>query len=104
MHNRTVIFDDYMCRAETEHDRIESSLTNTLICIAGELTGSNFCIFVDEDSNTVYEIFCKWVKSLSKAAEDEAVKEAKKTGNEVQEAAKHELIISKRGHLLKIYS
>jgi hypothetical protein len=59
---------------------------------------------VDEDSNTVYEIFCKWVRSLSRAAEDEAEKEAKKTGNEVQEAVKHELIISKRGHLLKIYS
>lgn len=77
---------------------------NALKHIAGELTGSNFCIFVDEDSNTVYEIFCKWIRSLSKAAEDEAVKESKKTGNELQEAVKHELIISKRGHLLKIQS
>ena len=49
---------------------------------AGELTGSNFCIFVDEDSNAVYEIFCKWIRSVSKSAEDEVLKEAKKTGNE----------------------
>lgn len=59
---------------------------------------------MDEDSNTVYEIFCKWVRSLSRAAEDEALKEAKKTGNEAHVAVSHELIISKRGHLLKIFS
>lgn len=71
---------------------------------AGELTGSNFCIFVDEDSNAVYEIFCKWIRSVSKSAEDEVLKEAKKTGNEIKEAVRHEFYISKKGHLLKVLS
>ena len=80
------------------------SNTELWIFKTGELTGSNFCIFVDQDSNLVYEIFCKWIRSLSKAAEDDAMKEAKKTGNEIQEAVKHEFFIGKKGHLIKVYS
>jgi hypothetical protein len=68
------------------------------------LTGSNFCIFVDQDSNLVYEIFCKWIRSLSKSAEDDAMKEAKKTGNEILPAVKHEFFIGKKGHVIKVYS
>ena len=71
---------------------------------SGTLTGSNFCIFVEDDSNAVYEIFCKWIKSLSRMAEDDAEKEAKKTGNEVQEVVKNEFLISRKGHLIKIIS
>ena len=75
-----------------------------LLHTLGELTGSNFCIFVEEDVETVYEIFCKWIKALSRIAEDEAEKEAKKTGNEIKEIVKNEFLISRKGHLIKIRS
>ena len=75
-----------------------------LLATSGELTGSNFCIFVEEDVETVYEIFCKWIKALGRIAEDEAEREAKKTGNEIKEIVKNEFLISRKGHLIKIRS
>ena len=59
---------------------------------------------MEEDSNTVYEIFCKWIKALSKTTLDLAEKEAKKTKTEMKEIIKSEFLICRKGHLIKIRS
>ena len=41
---------------------------------------------------------------MSRIAEDEAEKEAKKTGNEIKEIVKNEFLISRKGHMIKIRS
>jgi hypothetical protein len=66
------------------------------------LTGSNFCIFVENDVETVYEIFGKWIKALSRATELAAEKEATKTGNDYREPEKNEFVVCKKGHIIKI--
>ena len=34
-----------------------------------EMSGSNFVVFVPSDDGTVYELFLKWVRQVSKDAE-----------------------------------
>jgi hypothetical protein len=74
------------------------------------LSGSNFCVFIEKDSNTIYEIFCKWIKTITKSLEEEYERKIfmlnKDPTNviEVKKVIKNEFIVARKGHLLKIKS
>jgi hypothetical protein len=94
----------------SRHIYIEGLIYYIIQTFSGFLSGSNFCIFIEKDSNLIYEIFCKWIKTITKSLEEEYERKVfmvnKDPTNviEVKKVIENEFIVARKGHLLKIKS
>ena len=52
-------------------------VTGTAFCQLQEVSGSNFIIFAPREADSVYEIFCKWMKQTAKESSLESTKDSK---------------------------
>ena len=66
-------------------------------CQLQEATGANFVVFVEKDHNTVYEIFCKWVRQVSKDS-DEVGEVSANSGD----ANQSDFLVCRKGSLMRI--